>query len=118
MMKRILAGVTVSTFPLLALAQYSPTNGIGGLFVLVGSWVKLALPLVISIAVVWFVWNVFQYAIAGDEEKKKTAKSGMIWGIVGIFVMVSVWGLVGILQSTFGTSGAAANIGNQLPLPY
>lgn len=115
-MKRILATVLVSTFPLMALAQYTPNMGIGGLFGLVGSWVKMALPLIISIAVVWFVWNVFQYAVAGDEEKKAQAKGQMIWGIVGIFVMVSVWGLVGILQSTFGTGSATANIGSQLPI--
>lgn len=116
-MKRILASIMVSAFPLMALAQYNPSMGIGGLFGLLGSWVKLALPLLISIAVVYFVWNVFQFAVmATDEDSKKTAKTQMIWGIIGIFVMVSVWGLVGILQSTFGTSGAGANIGNQLPI--
>ena len=114
-MKRILATVTVSTFPLLALAQYTPSNGIGGLILLFKSWLNLALPTLISLAVVWFVYNVFRYAVAGDEEKKAQAKGQMIWGIVGIFVMVSVWGLVGILQSTFGTGSATANIGNQLP---
>ena len=106
----------VSAFPLMALAQYNPSMGIGGLFGLVGSWVKLALPLLISVAVVWFVWNVFQYTIRAEEEERKKAKEGMLYGIIGIFVMVSVWGLVGILQSTFGTSGAGANIGNQLPI--
>lgn len=116
-MKRILAIVLVGVSPMIALAQYNPSQGIGGLFGLVGSWLKMALPLIISLAVVWFVWNVFRYMIAGDEEAKSKAKTDMIWGIVAIFVMVSVWGLVGILQSTFGTSGAGANIGNQLPLP-
>jgi len=115
-MKRILATVLVSAFPIVALAQYTPSQGVGGLFGLAAGILKLALPLIISLAVVWFVFNVFWYAVAGDEEKKAKAKTQMIWGIVGIFVMVSVWGLVGILQSTFGTSGATANIGNQLPL--
>ena len=115
-MKRILAIVLAGLSPMIALAQYNPSNGIGGLFILVGSWVKLALPLIISVAVVWFVYQVFRYAVAGDEEEKAKAKGQMIWGIVGIFVMVSVWGLVGILQSTFGTSGAGANIGSQLPI--
>ncbi len=115
-MKRILASITVSMSPMIALAQYSPSMGIGGLFLLVGSWVKLALPLLISVAVVWFLWNVFQYTIKAAEEDKTKARDGMVWGIVGIFVMVSVWGLVAILQSTFGTAGAGINIGNQLPI--
>ena len=62
---------------------------------------KMALPLIISLAVVWFVWNVFRYMIAGGEDEKTKAKKEMIWGIVALFVMVSVWGLVGILQATF-----------------
>lgn len=115
-MKRILASVLVGLSPMIALAQYLPSSGIGGLFGLVGSWVKMAFPLVVSIAVVYFIWQVFQFAVAGDEEKKAQAKTQIIWGIVGIFVMVSVWGLVGILQSTLGTSGVKADIGDQLPI--
>ena len=115
-MKRILSIVLVSAFPIVALAQYNPGQGIGGLFILAGNLLKLALPLIISLAVVWFIYNVFRYMIAGSEDDKAKAKTDMVWGIVAIFVMVSVWGLVGILQSTFGTSGAGANIGNQLPI--
>lgn len=116
-MKKFLAITASALTPMLALAQYTPNQGITGLFLLLGSWLKLALPLLISLAVVYFVWQVFKYAVAGDEEAKAQAKTQMIWGIGGIFVMVSVWGLVGILQSTFGTSGSSVNIGNQLPLP-
>lgn len=116
-MKRILAIVLAGLSPMIALAQYTPNQGIGGLFLLAGSWVKLALPLLIAVAVVYFVYQVFMYAIySSDEDAKAKAKTQMLWGIIGIFVMVSVWGLVGILQSTFGTSGAGANIGNQLPI--
>ena len=116
-MKKVLAGVIASTFPLLAFAQtYTPNMGISGLFGLLGSWVSYALPLIISIAVVWFVWNVFRYAVAGDEEQKAKSRTDMVWGIVAIFVMVSIWGLVSILQSTFGTSNATVNFSNTLPI--
>lgn len=115
-MKKILASIAVGLSPIVALAQaYSPNQGIGGLFTLAGAFLGRIVPLIISIAVVYFIYQVFMYAVAGDEEKKAAAKKQMIWGIIGIFVMVSVWGLVAILQSTFGTSGVTGNIGNQLP---
>lgn len=115
-MKKILATASTALFPLFALAQgYSPNQGIMGLFTFAGVILNRAVPLLISLAVVWFIWYVFRYLIAGDEEKKEAAKKGMVWGIVGIFVMVSIWGLVAILQATFGTSGVTGNIGNQLP---
>jgi hypothetical protein len=37
-------------------------------------------------------------------EKKEEGKQYMLWGIVGIFVMVSVWGLVNIVKQTFNLS--------------
>ena len=117
-MRKILASVLVGAAPMIALAQLStvPQAGIGGLFTLLGNFLGRAVPLIISLAVVWFLFQVFRYAVAGNEEDKAKAKTQMIWGIVGIFVMVSVWGLVAILQSTFGTTGVGPNLQNQLPL--
>ncbi len=76
-------------------------SGVGGLFDVIQAFLSKLLTLLISLAIVWFVYNVFQYTIAGDEAKKKEAKEGIVSGLVGIFVMVSIWGLVAILQSTF-----------------
>jgi hypothetical protein len=115
-MKRILASSLVAVFPVIALAQsYAPSQGIGGLFTFVGGILNRVVPLLIALAVVFFIYQVFRYTIATNEETKKAAKTDMIWGIVGIFIMVSVWGLVAILQSTFGTSGVQENIGSQIP---
>ena len=57
--------------------------------------------MIIAIAVIYFVYNALMYMIAADEERKGEAKSKMIYGIVALFVMVSVWGLVNILKGTF-----------------
>ena len=121
MMKKILASVSVGIFPLLVSAQTyttTVTGGIGGIMIWVRNILNAAVPLILSLAVVWFIWNVFRFAIAGSEEDKTKAKTQMVWGIVAIFVMVSVWGLVAILTSTFGTTGQGALNGptiNQLP---
>ena len=53
-------------------------------------------------SVVMFIWGVVQYVINSDEEaKKEKGKQFMIWGIIGLTVMVSVWGLVRIVGTTF-----------------
>lgn len=90
--------------PVFAFAQ--DVNDADSLINLVNNLLKRILPIIISIAVIYFIWNVFSYAISGDEEKKEKAKNNMIWGIVALFVMVSVWGLVGILTGTFNLSDA------------
>ena len=61
------------------------------------------IPLIVALAVAMFMWGVVQYVINSDEEaKKEKGKQFMIWGIIGLVVMVGVWGLVKILGSTFG----------------
>lgn len=115
-MKKVLASVLAATFPLLAFAQYTPSQGIVGLIKFVSSILGYLFPVLIALAVIYFIWEVFQYTIAADEESKGKAKGQIVWGIVGIFVMVSVWGLVAILQSTFGTQGVQGNIGNPIPV--
>ena len=64
---------------------------------------RMLVPLIIALAIVYFLWGVAQYVMNPEADKKK-AITTMVWGIVGIAVMVSVWGLVGILQSTFNVS--------------
>lgn len=67
--------------------------------------------LLISLAIVFFLWGVFKF-IKEEGNKKEEGKEFMFWGIVGIFVMVSVWGLVNILSNTFNldTSGIRKDI--------
>jgi hypothetical protein len=63
---------------------------------------KSVIPLIFALAIVSFIWGVVQYVINNDEESKKAkGKQFMIWGIIALSVMVSVWGLVKILGNTF-----------------
>ena len=39
---------------------------------------------------------------AGNSEAIEEGKKKMLYGVIGLFVIVSVWGLVGILRETFG----------------
>jgi len=73
------------------------------------------IPVVIGLALLTFLWGVMKYGTSRDEASRKESIAIIINGIIVLFVMVSVWGLVAILQATFGTSGVTGTIGNQLP---
>lgn len=63
--------------------------------------------IIVAIGLVTFLWGVVNYITAGDDPKKRTAaKDYMIYGIIGLAVMVSVWALVNILVNTFGLKGS------------
>ncbi len=59
-------------------------------------------PIIIGLTLLVFLWGLARFILAaGDEKKLEAGKSLMIWGVIGLFVMVSVWGIVNILYGSF-----------------
>lgn len=92
-----LVTATVFALPLLVNAQ---VDGINRLIDQIQNIVVRLVPIVIGLALIVFLWGVLSYVISGNDENKKNAKIFMIYGIIGLFVMVSVWGLVTILADS------------------
>lgn|SRR3989344_4237679 len=67
-----------------------------------GELINLATPIVVALALLYFFWGLAQYILnASNEEKKKEGKAIMIWGILALFIMVSVWGIINVVRTTF-----------------
>lgn len=65
----------------------------------------LLIPLFVVIALFLFIYGVFRYlASATSDKARKEGSFFMLWGIIALFVILSVWGLVGVLRNTFGVS--------------
>ena len=88
--------------PLVALAQ-NPTQVIG-IATGVKSVLNIVIPIMVTLAVIYFIWGVIKYVIATDEEDKKKGKDMMIYGIIGIFVIVAIWGIVFFIGNFLGIS--------------
>lgn len=67
---------------------------------LINRFLNALVPMIITIAIIWFFWGLVQYLTKIGEEKSEAIQH-MIWGVVAIFVMVSIWGIIKLLQSTF-----------------
>ena len=83
--------------------------------VFIGGLLKPLVPLLIGLAVVVFIYGVLLLMISDGGEKKEEGKQYMLWGIIGIFVMVSVWGLVAIVGNTFNLDNSAQKIEIKIP---
>ncbi len=73
--------------------------------------VNTIVPLFMVIAVAVFLWGIVKYiTAAGDEEKAKSARGYIIYGLLGVFVMVAFWGIIQVVASTFGiTTGGTTS---------
>jgi len=120
----VLSGVVLGSAPILSLAQGISVGGsatscgvvggsngtLFGIICQIGRILNSVVPVLIALGVVYFAWGVISYVIAGDEEKKAAGRSKIIYGIIGLAVIVALWGLVKILTNTFGADNAGANI--------
>jgi predicted membrane channel-forming protein YqfA (hemolysin III family) len=96
----VLSGLVLGLAPVLTFAQGSGDDAFG-ILQTIGDLLNAVIPVVILLGVVYFVWGVVSYVIASDEEAKKSGKNRMIYGIIGLAVIVALWGLVNILVDTF-----------------
>jgi hypothetical protein len=54
--------------------------------------------LMFGFAIMFFLWGVVDMiAGANNEEKRATGRQHMIWGIVGLFIMLAVGGIIQII---------------------
>ena len=82
-----------------------------------------AMEIVFAAGLFLFTWGLVEFLWNLDEGgAQTTGKWHMVYGVVGMFIMVSIWGILGLATATFGFSanpelnsynpGAAANISN------
>ncbi|MCC7160389.1 hypothetical protein IT399_01525 [Candidatus Nomurabacteria bacterium] len=100
----ILFLVGFSPFTASAATAACPDEGLSGFVCNINNVFSSILPLLISLGVLYFVWGVVQYVIYDSEEAKDKGRDRIIYGIVGLAIIIGMWGLVNIVVSTFFNS--------------
>ncbi|MEK7669142.1 MAG: hypothetical protein AAB350_00925 [Patescibacteria group bacterium] len=86
-----------------AVAEPKNLTEIIGLFTDIG---LVLIPFLGAVAFLVFVLGVARFIkAAGNEKEIKDSKNLLIWGIVGLFVMVTIWGIITFLRGEFGFGG-------------
>ncbi len=64
----------------------------------------------VAIALLVFIWGLVKFiAAAGDDNSIVEGKQRMVWGVVALFLIVTVWGVVALLMSLFGVGPLGAD---------
>jgi hypothetical protein len=78
-------------------------DGLLGLANCIIGFFNAAIYVLMSLAVLFTIYGAFQ--MVSSEEKRESGRQRIIHGIIGLFVMISIWGFVNILKATFGIGG-------------
>lgn len=105
MWRAILAGL-VLTVPQVALA--APTTFVELASLIVGL-LNQATALLIAIAIVAFLYGGIIHTYKAGEEGGAALRKFLLWGVFIITIMVSIWGILELLQSTFFGAGGGVN---------
>ena len=70
-------------------------------------------PFAVGLAVLAFFWFLIMFIVkSGDETERKKTIHGMGYSILALFIMVSIWGIIGFLGSVTGIGQ-----GGSVPIP-
>lgn len=64
----------------------------------------IVVPVIFAFTFAAFVWGVVKYFFlhGGEEKSREEGRQFILWGVLGMAVLFSVWGFVNIVLSTLG----------------
>ena len=113
-MKKISLATLAFLLPVAAFAQQVGTTYVTsaeGLVTQVLSWV---MPVLITLALLFFFIELVRFIMAAPEAKAK-ARGGLLWSILALFLMLSVLGIIHLIQGLTGATGGGSIDATQVP---
>ncbi len=62
----------------------------------------ILIPVIFALAFLVFLWGVFRFISETEQKNKEEHKKFIYYGLIGLFVMFGVWGIIEIVATTFG----------------
>lgn len=67
--------------------------------------INKTLPILMLLTVIFFFWGLVTFIyFSADDKRSETGKKMMVWGVIAMFVMFCIWGIVGLLVHSVGGS--------------
>ena len=97
-MRKVSAALALASLALPAIASAATLLDT---LALANTFLNALIGLFITLAIVVFFWGVIKYLMKSSGENAGEGLKLMMWGVIAIFVMVSIWGIIRLLQNTF-----------------
>lgn len=63
------------------------------------------IPILFALAFIFFLVGMVRFFFSYNEENREKGRQFAVWGVVGLVVLFSLWGIVRLFLSVLGTSG-------------
>lgn len=103
-MRRVIIALSSLTGLFLTMPLAASAADIFSVLVMINRFLNGLVGIIITIAIIVFFWSLVRYLTSAGEEKHKGLIM-MFYSLIAIFVMVSIWGIIHLLQNTFGVAG-------------
>lgn len=117
-MKKLVYSVSsiAGLFPVAAFAQYNQVNTsfVDSVINLINKLISFAFPALTAIAVIVFIVMLIKYINADSAAKEKDRK-GLVYALVALFIIVSLFGILKVMQNITGTGGNNTIDATQVP---
>lgn len=95
--------IILISFPLITSAQAPDPQPVNTVLTNFLALLTIVIKILISLAFVVFGWGVVTFILASNDEKKiREAKNIILLGIIGIFVLASMGGIIIFIKTYFG----------------
>lgn len=83
----------------------NPPGDFKGLIDIFLNLINITIPVIVALALLVFFKGLVAFiAKSGDEKSHAEGKNLMVWGLVALFVMISVWGIIKFFYADLGFS--------------
>lgn len=103
-MKKIIALLAVLTPSIAAAQTITNAQSLADNLINIGN---IVIEVLIAFAVIWIIYTAVMFIIKADTDDRSKYRNAVLWGVVGLFLILSIWGLVRILSNTFRTDTQA-----------
>ncbi len=69
---------------------------------LIIGYISLLIPVVSGLSLLAFFWGLAKFIFSASEKTVADGKNLMIWGVVALFIMVSIFGILRLMSSELG----------------
>ncbi len=88
---------------LLPIVTEAAFSGVLGLLADIKLIIVQLIPVMFGIALIFFFWGMVQFiSQAGNDKTREEGKKKMLWGVIALFVMLSIYGILYFIGDLIG----------------